>query len=272
MPLNRSYFLLFSAGYSCSVLHSKLVILWVDENKQRVNIVLYISWLIYIALQTLIAWIDLEDDTYKASTIALGISTFFYNVSICSILYMSMSRILVLYPGTRQQRITQKLLYPLVGILFAIRTARSIMILVRNLGTSVFPQSNIMHVITLFPILVVRNFYDMLALNAVIKMKQLAQSIRAPKEGKYENNRALKTLALNLSMEIFLSVFSLGVSTVEAFSYEGNMVSYVDWLMISWALGSAIEQKQIYRTIFRSRSGSEISDIDQAITENELKP
>ena len=265
MALNRLYFLLFAGGFSISVLLSKLVVLWVDQKKQIMNVVLYISWLSYLIIQLTFAWTKIEDTAVEIPNVLLSFSTLFYNVSICSILYMSMQRNLVLYPAGDIQRYTKMLMYPLLIVLFIIRTSRSIVIFISNSGEILFPHTNILHAITMFPILVLRNFYDMLALNAVIKMKQLSQTIKQPKEGKYANNRALKTLVLNLSIEIFLSVFSLGVATVEAFSYQGSMVSYIDWLLISWALGSAIDQKQLYRAIFRAKTPSDTSDDEESL-------
>ena len=266
--LNRSLFLLFAGGFSCSVLLSKLIVLWVDKNKQTMNVVLYISWFSYLLIQIPFYWAQLEEGGYEMPDFMLSISTLFYNVSICSILYMSIERILVLYPAGKIQKYTRLAMYPLLIVLFVIRTARSVIVFLQNTGLVLSTETNILHAVTLFPILILRNFYDILALKAVVNMKRMAVQVRGEPRLNYDSNRALKTLVLNLSVEIFLSVFSLGVATVEAFMYRGNMVAYVDWILISWALGGAIEQKQIYRAIFRARTSSEI-DHDE-IVEQEI--
>ena len=256
----RVFFLLIAAGFSYSVLLTKLPTLLVYSSNQIINVVVFIAWLVYIIAQTLLVWDSINAGSLLASSKMIGLSTMFYNVAICSILFMSMNRILDIYKVGRLPKVTKLLIYPLVGILFGLRTVRSVLI-ISNPEPNFSSPVNVLHAATLFPILAFHNAYEFFGLNAVVKMK--ATNEFGPEK--------IKLLVLNISIEVILSILSLGIIILEAFTVYENLV-YIDWLLISWALGCDIEQRQIYQRLSRRNVLNEITgDRSSFVSQSTLK-
>jgi hypothetical protein len=253
MSLNRSYFLLFAAGFSVSILLKQSIVLITDRKKQWVNLVLYNSFMLYVLIQLVNAWSTLEKRTIPNFTYAISFSTLLYSISLCATLYISMQRVSCFYPVGKFQAFVSKGMIVIPAVLFAVRIVRTVLVFIQNSGSSVFPQAAVMQLITLLPVLALRAVFDCLSLYALRQIGNKSASYFQI-EDNAPTKRAMNSITISLIIELFLSIVSLMVATLEAVNYQGMMVSFIDWLLIAWCISSAIDQKAHYRIIFRLES------------------
>ncbi|KAJ3322429.1 hypothetical protein HDU76_013889 [Blyttiomyces sp. JEL0837] len=55
---------------------------------------------------------------------------------------------------------------------------------------------------------------------------------------------------------MIFSILAILVAWQEAVNYVGNKLSFMDWALFSWCLGSWIEQRRLYQNIFKERNSS----------------
>jgi hypothetical protein len=101
--------------------------------------------------------------------------------------------------------------------------------------------------------MIFRSIFDIASLLALYQITRNSESFFQI-DDRTVTKRAMNTMMLSLSFEIFISLFALFVAILEAMKYQGDMVSFVDWLMIAWCISSSIDQRELYRIIFRTSS------------------
>lgn len=127
---------------------------------------------------------------------------------------------------------------------FTIRMARTVLVIIENSGTAFFPQASTLQVITLVPIFVVRMSFDIAA------SYKLLQQYNSSVEKSPLKLCVFYQIGYSLFMEIVLTFFSIVVAVLEAENYTGDNVAFMDWIMISWAIGGLLEQSHILKALF----------------------
>jgi hypothetical protein len=155
MPLSRIPFVFFGAGYSYALLINQ-VILGLSEVKPALSLVFVaISWAIYLTLQSTKSWSDFEYTSPPWYTYLNSASTFFYNITVCGILQLSINRFISVNPRGKLRNIVEHGGLALNVVILLVRTARTILIFIQNSGSSVFPISTVLHMATIFSFLAV---------------------------------------------------------------------------------------------------------------------
>ena len=253
MPSSSEFSVAVAFGFSLAVLASKSTVLLSDPKKQILHTVLFSSWSVYLITEVVASLIKSE------SNILFILSSVLYNVAICSILYLSMNRTIALCRTGILQKVTRIAIYPTVVTFFLLRIFHTVVVILGQSGTFIV-KPNIIQAATLLPILALRNFYDVVSLREVINFQIITNRLLG---GNMDGgDRAVKMMAINLAYEIFLSFFAMGVAAVEATGYSALSVSNIDWLLISWALGNAIDQRQYLRAVFQVRGSNSSSPSD----------
>jgi hypothetical protein len=253
----RQYFLLVAGAFSLALLIKQSLTLCVDRKKQLINITILISFSCYVIIHMIRAWMTLENNTTIYFDYAVKGSTILYNISICSILYLSMTRAACFFQTGTIKTVAENCAKAFTIGLLVIRNIRTAMIFTNYDSTSgriaIVP---IIQLATLFVILILRAVFDISSLYAIFKINKQAEGFFQTKND-YSTKRAVQTLILNLIVELMFSALAIFVAVLEAIPYTGTMIAFADWYLISWSIASAVEQRQLYRIIFRTETSSE---------------
>ncbi|KAI8894511.1 hypothetical protein BC833DRAFT_604667 [Globomyces pollinis-pini] len=219
-----------------------------DSTKLHIKVFLT-SWLIYVTIQLINAWTILENSKIPNFTYAVSFSTLLYNITICGILFVSLQRFEALYSTNLKSLPIKKIGLYFIGVLFLARTIRSGLVFLQNTGSAVFPESNMIQLATIFPILIIRTILDIGSFKKVFELR-----VRDTNDS--SKLKAFKKIIVSLSLEIILSVFAIGIAGLEAIAYTGLKPAFVDWILIAWCLGALTEQKKLYQIIFGHTTSS----------------
>jgi hypothetical protein len=263
----RLLYLLLASSFSFALLLKQILTLSIDRKKQLINTLILTSFSTYIGIQMANSWSILEGNQSPGFDEALKFSTILYNISICSILYLSMTRAAGLFQTGIIKTLAEDYSKIFAIAIFAIRTIRTILVFIdfdtlrTILGFIDFDTLNgtvvpLLHLLTLIVVLVVRAVFDVSSLYAIYKISVQTQGFFQASSD-YATKRAVKTLILNLVVELMLSALAIFVSMMEAIQFKGDMIAFADWYLISWSIASAVEQRQLYRIIFRTETSSE---------------
>ncbi|KAJ3251829.1 hypothetical protein HK103_002039 [Boothiomyces macroporosus] len=154
------------------------------------------------------------------------------------------SRYLAINYTTRHSNLYKTFTVTMMVIVFTIRMARTVLVMIENSGTAFFPQASTLQVITLVPIFVVRMSFDIAA------SYKLLQQYNSSVEKSPSKLCVFYQIGYSLFMEIVLTFFSIVVAVLEAENYTGDNVAFMDWIMISWAIGGLLEQSHILKALF----------------------
>ena len=239
-------------GFSLAILAAKSTVLLSDPKKQVLNTLMFADWLSFLVLQAVYVSLELS------SNILVLVMAMLYNIALCGILYISMNRTKLLSrSGGYLKKITGWLIYPLVVSFFLLRSFHSTLVYLESIGTARIVNPSIIQTSTGLSIFALRVFFDVCSLKAVINFQIITKRLLG---GSVDGgDKAVKMMAINLAYEIFLSFFALGIAAVEVSGYKGSLISYVDWFLISWALGNSIDQRMYLRAIFQVRTPDSMS-------------
>ncbi|KAJ3321659.1 hypothetical protein HDV06_003952 [Boothiomyces sp. JEL0866] len=204
-------------------------------------------------IQLVNTWSTLQTRTIENFTWVVSTSTLFYSVCVTSLLYISMQRYLAINHQSTYSEWIRKGTIAMLVVLFLVRVVRTGYVFIQNSGSSVFPIASTLQILTIFPIFVIRMFFDVASL---IKLYEHFSSVSLQPSNK---RVAFAQLGYSLVVEILLTLLSIYVAYMEAIGYTGDNIAVVDWIMISWAIGALLEQSQILKRLFSDAHSDDLT-------------
>ncbi|KAJ3096039.1 hypothetical protein HDU97_006296 [Phlyctochytrium planicorne] len=279
---DRTNFAIMGAGFSFAfILKYGLILL---TRKLRGNdlaaFLIFLCWLFYMVVQIVDAWVNsfsyppnqlqsakLLVLTFLPSTFLLqtkrvccAIPNFQWvnafvsllsSIVLCAVLHLSFVRCSALAGFPNQW----KLIFDRIGIgmvacVFAVRVVRVGFIFYTTSQTDpatnayLSGNSTMMQITTLMPSLFTRVILDTWSLINLYRcrIKFIKQAGSHP--------AAFWIITWSLMVEFVFSILAIIVGMQEALTYTGDKLSFMDWLLYSWCLGSWVEQRPLYAQIF----------------------
>ncbi|KAI8899970.1 hypothetical protein BC833DRAFT_563654 [Globomyces pollinis-pini] len=245
MPLTRGLFATFASGFSLSLMLKQLLIV-LSTTLNYMHLSLIFNWTLYIFLQLVNQWSNLEKRPIPNFTYINSTSTIFYSIALCMVFYTSVDRFLAINNQIYGYKYIRLSSYGLLVVLLGSRLIRTILIFIQNSGSSLFPASNYIQLATILVIFFLKLCFDAGSLGTLRRVL-----IRKTK-GKFKTTqiRALMQLRMTLVIELLLTIISWVVATLEAYTYTGDNLAFMDWLLISWCIAAYIDQKPLLQRLF----------------------
>jgi hypothetical protein len=243
--MQRNIFQIFAGGFAMCMILKQSVVVFTTNGEQK-NSILLLSWFVYILLQLVKVWSEMEGVAIPNAKYLLYSSTFLYNLSVVGILFSGTERFLAIKNTSPFYNRIKVASYWICAILLITRTVRTILIFVSDSGGNVFPEASYIQLFTIFPIYTIIIAFDFLSVKELWIIFQ-----KAKLDNKHHRVFGFYRIGLSLIIEIILAVVSTVVAGLEAGSYQGNIPSFIDWWLISWITGSIIDQKYIIRDILK---------------------
>ncbi|KAI8847328.1 hypothetical protein BC829DRAFT_444655 [Chytridium lagenaria] len=147
------------------------------------------------------------------------------------------------------------------GVVLGMRVARSGILFVRTGLTERGETEGGVGVATILPSFILRLVLDGISIHKLHKFRR-----RYIEAGGKE---AFRVIVSSLIVESIFTLFALIIGIQEAMNYTGPKFSFVDWFLISWCLGSWVDQKALYLQIFGNGSVGAPTSFDVRATSRE---
>ncbi|KAJ3322428.1 hypothetical protein HDU76_013888 [Blyttiomyces sp. JEL0837] len=248
---DRTNFGLLVAGFAIAYILKYTTILASRKTVRGTDLLAAIAltlWATYIVVQLISLWCGriysgaLDNYVWVLDTV-----TIFYNTTLCAIVYISVVRVIALFGLiTWKKRAAEIVGYVFIGAIFIIRGVST-----SNATPALQQTATNLQIATLLPALCVR-----MTLDALSMYKLWDQAAKYCETGGLES---FKNIVISLILEMIFSILAILVAWQEAVNYTGNKLSFMDWALFSWCIGSWIEQRRLYQNIFKERNSSRAS-------------
>ncbi|KAI8899971.1 hypothetical protein BC833DRAFT_583537 [Globomyces pollinis-pini] len=257
MPLTRSLFAIFSSGFALAIMFRQLIIV-LSNTLNIIHLSMIFNWILYIFLQLVNQWSNLEKRPITNFTYVNSTSTIFYSIALCMVFYTSVDRFLAINNQIYGYKYIRFGSYGLLVVLLGSRLIRTVLIYIQNSGSSLFPASNYIQLATILVIFFLKLCFDAASFGTLKRV--LTQKTKGGIGNlKVTQVRALMQLRMTLVVELSLTIISWVVATLEAYSYTGDNLAFMDWLLISWCIAAYIDQKPLLQRLFDVNYTSGIS-------------
>ncbi|KAJ3125864.1 hypothetical protein HK101_005845 [Irineochytrium annulatum] len=209
------------------------------------------SWIVYILVQLVNTWDGMTVGLPQGYYWLVDFSTILYSLTLASIVYMSVLRVIALSNISTYRRTLELTGAGVVLLFFLIRGVRTVLIFMQSASNngatnaSLSQTSTNLQIATLIPLLSLRIVIDCVSIYRLWESR-----VRFVDQGGKE---AFRVICYSLAVETLLSILATVVAVQEAMNYTGAKLSFMDWMLFSWCLASWIEQRPLFMQIFGAR-------------------